>query len=494
MLGGWIDLTTGVVVAPLPRRKQDGMDRVRRMAFGLWVVGGLGVCASPTQGWRGDTDIPVRWINPAGGDWNEPTNWDAQRVPLEGEAVVFDLEASYTVTVCGDRPAMWSSFRVNRSEVVFDLCGSALAVQPKGLFKWVPVIRVGRGDLSGVDVVFANGTVFDPESWLLDAEIVIEGGAPEFGSGGSSGGARVRIAPDAQSGPVGRVALTGDSHFTVEGVLEMFFGGQMNIDTGGAVVIEPQGTMIGGKFASVRADGELIVLGTAPAVESTISGAGLVRVEGVLDGWYLFNGVRVRPEGSSLVRTAYIADATVDWRGATSETQFELQGDLGFSVFERVLFEADLCADAPCEGAALVQFEKAFDLGFWDSQFRLSGAGEVTIGEARALMRWHGPSTPGTHPLSMELDLIDESTGPQPILLRVGRLDPQTMAVFALGVPEDWCAADLDLNGVVDFFDVSLMLHAYAGGSPWADINGDMRVDFFDLSDFLALLDTGCTD
>ncbi len=463
-------------------------------AMGLVAVGGSTAWAGVEAEGQGMSGLAVvRWVNDAGGAWNEPTNWDAERVPLDGEAVLFDLDAAYTVTVCGARPAMWAWLRVDRSEVVFDLCGSALAFQPKGLYKWLPVIEVVGDSEFEAGVVFTNGVVFDPESWLVDAELVIDGSDGEEGARGAGRGAVVTIASDAASGPVGRVTVTGDAELRVEGGLELFFSGMLGIGEDAAVIVE--GVLEGWTFAAIVVDGAMEVLGTAEAVESTIAGDGLVRVAdgGVLDGWYLFNGVGVRPEGASAVTSAYITDATVDWRGATGDTVFTVPGDLVYAVFERVEFEADLCSAGGSFGAPLVEFGNAFEVGFWDSRFRLGGSCVPAVGEAAALMRWRWPLTFGDPvPKSVELELVSDAEGEHPVVLRVGRVDGQTFAVFALGVPEDWCPADLDFNGVADFFDASLFLAAYQTGSVWADVNGDRVVDFFDVSAFFAMLGGGC--
>ncbi len=51
--------------------------------------------------------------------------------------------------------------------------------------------------------------------------------------------------------------------------------------------------------------------------------------------------------------------------------------------------------------------------------------------------------------------------------------------------------ADLNGDGVLDFFDVSLFLSAYNAQDPVADFNGDGSFDFFDVSAFLAAFNAG---
>ncbi len=54
------------------------------------------------------------------------------------------------------------------------------------------------------------------------------------------------------------------------------------------------------------------------------------------------------------------------------------------------------------------------------------------------------------------------------------------------------CPADIDGNGVLDFFDVSAFLSAYGAMDPSADFDGNGSFDFFDVSGFLAAFADGC--
>ena len=59
------------------------------------------------------------------------------------------------------------------------------------------------------------------------------------------------------------------------------------------------------------------------------------------------------------------------------------------------------------------------------------------------------------------------------------------------GVDEP-CVADLNLDGALDFIDVSAFLGFYTDERPIADFTGDGVFDFFDLSAFLAAFASGC--
>jgi cytochrome c554/c'-like protein len=54
------------------------------------------------------------------------------------------------------------------------------------------------------------------------------------------------------------------------------------------------------------------------------------------------------------------------------------------------------------------------------------------------------------------------------------------------------CAADLNGDEVLDFFDVQAFLGAFASGDPVADFNEDDTIDFFDLQEFLQAFADGC--
>ncbi|MEZ6164041.1 MAG: GC-type dockerin domain-anchored protein [Phycisphaerales bacterium] len=66
---------------------------------------------------------------------------------------------------------------------------------------------------------------------------------------------------------------------------------------------------------------------------------------------------------------------------------------------------------------------------------------------------------------------------------------------FAVDLSEDCnpgCAADLNGDGVLDFFDVTLFLQAYLDADPSVDFDGDGSLTFYDVSRFLVAYGQGC--
>lgn len=58
--------------------------------------------------------------------------------------------------------------------------------------------------------------------------------------------------------------------------------------------------------------------------------------------------------------------------------------------------------------------------------------------------------------------------------------------------PLNTCQADLNNDGVLDFFDISAFLSAFSTNNPIADLNNDSAFDFFDISAFLTAFSAGC--
>lgn len=61
-----------------------------------------------------------------------------------------------------------------------------------------------------------------------------------------------------------------------------------------------------------------------------------------------------------------------------------------------------------------------------------------------------------------------------------------------LAFPSSQCDADLNGDGVLNFFDVSAFLGAYNNMDPIADFTGDGAFNFFDVSAFLSVYNAGC--
>ena len=73
---------------------------------------------------------------------------------------------------------------------------------------------------------------------------------------------------------------------------------------------------------------------------------------------------------------------------------------------------------------------------------------------------------------------------------RGGLPDISLLPSISEGLPP--CPADMNGDGVLDFFDVQQFLQWMAAQDPRANLNGDALIDFFDLQLFLSLYSAGC--
>ena len=96
---------------------------------------------------------------------------------------------------------------------------------------------------------------------------------------------------------------------------------------------------------------------------------------------------------------------------------------------------------------------------------------------------------------------LEASSNSYRIHMRIGHIGTTTLDAqlsegsmsveFDIDAPSN-CRADLDQNGVLDFFDVSRFLVALNNNDPIADFNDDGTNDFFDISAFLTDFVEGC--
>ncbi len=65
-------------------------------------------------------------------------------------------------------------------------------------------------------------------------------------------------------------------------------------------------------------------------------------------------------------------------------------------------------------------------------------------------------------------------------------------SAYVFAVPGEDCPADINGDGTLNFFDVSVFFDMFANAHPDADWNGDGTLNFFDVSAFLAAFRQGC--
>ncbi len=111
---------------------------------------------------------------------------------------------------------------------------------------------------------------------------------------------------------------------------------------------------------------------------------------------------------------------------------------------------------------------------------------------------WNLIDGPATLPVSRgvlaEWDTATVAPGEYAIRVSMacsGGLEPiQTQAVATITAPQ--CLADLNADGILDFFDITIFLGAFSANDPVADMNEDGAFDFFDVAAYLEAFSAGC--
>jgi len=131
-------------------------------AFGLLLHGSTAVGAE------------IRWIDPAGGNFDDPLNWEGSQVPGESDTAVFDLPDSYTVTLSSD--ATLQMVRQVRGALTLELNGYTLTHAHPESTPGSAIIVQEEGSLTVANGVLAPDPMHDfgiigaPNSQFIDIE------------------------------------------------------------------------------------------------------------------------------------------------------------------------------------------------------------------------------------------------------------------------------------------------------------------------------------
>lgn len=463
-----------------------------RRAMSLAFVAAAALLAAAASGEE------VRWINPEGGEWNDPTNWDPPHVPECADDVVFDLDATYTVTVCGPKPEPFWSLRIDNSKITFDLCGGSFISWRDGTDRtcgpdspeYRARVDIGRDAVVPTEVTFENGNFADPNTTIdvLFFNMYV----------GAEGMPRTRftIAETASWGRLNAsfvVQFRGEGELNSHGTMELR---DCSVSVGDDIetvvtsdVELANGRLGSGKMMDLRAH-------VQETVEySTLSGSvlfrdgSLARVSNLNLNHAIFQGSAFASGGYGFVRGVY------DFREIDG-SGIRLGGYPGRNLEIEVVY-------GPCNFENVAGIHRSY-YNFYDdpyswinSTFRFESDEPVGVGSVGMVGLWRSKLF-FYEPTTLDIDMVVNAPGPGAGVMRWGPIEPQPdsntprVGVFVMGVPENWCPADLDLNGRLDFFDVAKFIGYYNEQSPWANINNDLRVNEQDVTDFIGVFTAGC--
>lgn len=410
----------------------------------------------------------IRWINPAGGVWQHPANWDGGQVPGPTDTAVFDLAADYMVTLA-DHGSV-AAVTVKRGRVSIDL-GEFNLIQ-KVDDSITPRLAIGSPDEFATLTVVA-GQVFE-DGVGLSSEVIV--GAGQTGS-------LLEVDSSASLGFIGHLSARSQSVVIVNGHVGLHGHGQMVIEQGAS--LEVAGTVsCRNAFSKIIIDGTAEISGTAIGSESSM----IVRGElDILSGsdvrWFYLDGSGgvVRIGAGSAFRTEFISDLSIDLRGADASTYFRVADFCCDAEIKDVCFYFD--SDAPHSILSISVSVDDFWAGFSGCVAHVSSVDPISVGEERVVTHFVSQVAPQNEDLVFVADVPHPSSA----IVRLGLRDPGAWSVSLLGVPEGWNLADLSFDGEVNFFDIAVLINEFNQRSPWANINNDFAINFFDIAEYLDL-------
>ncbi|HWP39844.1 MAG TPA: hypothetical protein VNL70_02875, partial [Tepidisphaeraceae bacterium] len=199
----------------------------------------------------------VSWINPAGGQWSDPSNWSAGTVPGPADHAVFDLGSLSGYTVSFSANISSGSLSVLSDRVIFDLAGNTYTTTNSGSFttmqagssagptQWT--LR-GGGTLSTGSLAAAQIAQQPNASVILNIEQATTLHSDFLFVGSGSSAARININGGRLLSRFGNVRIFEGSTINYNsGVLSVgtldLYGGQVALASGGDKVLHVFGVL-----------------------------------------------------------------------------------------------------------------------------------------------------------------------------------------------------------------------------------------------------------
>lgn len=452
---------------------------LHRSLVGLLIC--LLMAAAPA--WAGDDFI--RWTNPSGGSWHQPGNWNPERVPGVSDVVLFEVDAEFTVHF--ESQPYFTTLYVRAGQVTLEL-------GDYGLISAFSEDDRRRVECSSTDaetkLIIRDGYPFDPfiQTWWLQ-ECIVQAGGGQFGDYGT--------------------IVFFDHRYPVQvaGVANWYF-----------YVVRKSGVL---KVAA----GEL---GWEFGIGAYVNSSSFLAIEGgtfQVDG--TIRGLSYYGEGGNLVVNGNIApfpdEISLGNAFINISADFSSEDIYPHNVHltQKSRFSAEIIYDGRIQSrdggefywfwTDYMRMYPELVTGVWDSG---SGIWSGVISGFYSKISTFVPSDhqPPASPSAMLLvDLMAQDNYEINFDLnriKSGLIDPAlpsgseivvvyqgfSIQVWLRVAPDDWCIADQNFDGQINFFDVAEFLRHYNERLPWAELNGDGLINFFDVETFLTAYLSGCAE
>jgi hypothetical protein len=406
----------------------------------------------------------INWINPAGGNWNDPTNWDLARLPTDQDSVT--ISASTPLVIDVSEAPMYLELNIYSGDVTLALGDqipwiSTVNCEPNT----VPMRIVNiAGDQQSSALTVTNGIFFNADESCdngANSCIYINVG---FGTG-STGNLHLIDVEDGLPFGDGFVTI-GHGEKSV---------GHIEFDTDSNTLC----------YSDVRSNYQSSVLIRANRrvicdrmyVDSLI-----VENDVFFAPWEWLQAEELIVKENSHVATDDIASnhivlskSTVIGGGYFYGPTIDILESPVFIYFELWLDNAHL------------------NINIDDSTEPIITGGSINTNYNIVTDIYSASKTTPSAPSL--ITLMTHSGSPDQFRLILGS-PPQDGLTYTIAsdrrnstlriAPPNWNPADLNFDGKLNFFDISAFIGLYLDGSPWANVTEDDGLNFFDVSAFLA--------
>ena len=256
-------------------------------------------------------------------------------------------------------------------------------------------------------------------------------------------------------------------------------------------------------------------LGTLRVVESsTLSSEAWIRNNGLIE---LHNGSSMSLSGAEPILYGdgtVLMHANTYLGGIIQDQTIELGSESELAILPSMNLDVQFPEDSSCElilrdffgfselaesslslasvpsstnSAPSIDVGSGFSSPFIDCEFRLDSSTGSIDNSAQLLFQMDNRSPDWTQLYTQNILVAPKSDLQREFHMRWGN-----EGIYLLTTPLNWCPADLNFDGVLDFFDVSIFITAYTNELVWANLQEDGQIDFFDVSAFLQLFQNGC--
>ena len=406
----------------------------------------------------------INWINPAGGNWNDPANWDLARLPTDQDSVT--ISASTPLVIDVPEAPMYLELNIFSGDVTLALGDQVpwiSVIDCKGNTFGMSTINIA-GDLQSSSLTVTNGLFFNSDKSCHNGALSCIYINVGFGTGSTGNLYLVDVEDGLQ---------IGDGYVTI-GYGENSEG-------------------------HIEIDSDSTTLNSSDIVSNSQSSA-RIKANRIfrchkmfLDSVVVENNVFFEPwewlQADELIvkQNSHVATDDIDSNHIILSKNTVMGPEFLYGPTIDIL-----------ESPVSIYFEVWLDNAHFNINIDNSVEPIITSGSIRSnyIIETDIYSASNTIPSVPSLITLLTHSGKTDQFRLILGSPPQDGLTYSIAsdrrnstlriAPPNWNPADLNFDGKLNFFDISAFIGFYLDGSPWANVTEDDGLNFFDVSAFLA--------